>query len=178
MYKRQIREIIWRSRDPRFGGRIAFAEDYDMGVAALLVSGVDVWMNNPRAPLEASGTSGMKAAANGVPNLSILDGWWDEGWQEQPINGWGIEPSPLTGWEQDNADANTLYDVIEKQVAPLYYDRDDDGRPRRWIKVAKTAMATNAPEFSARRMVLDYIATLYTPAATVTATVGEPVLTT
>ena len=176
--KHMIREIIWRSRDPRFGGRIAFAEDYDMGVAALLVSGVDVWMNNPRAPLEASGTSGMKAAANGVPNLSILDGWWDEGWQEQPINGWGIEPSPLTGWEQDNADANTLYDVIERQVAPLYYDRDDDGRPRKWIKVAKTAMATNAPEFSARRMVLDYIANLYTPAATATATAitSEPAL--
>ncbi len=88
--KHMIRELIWRSRDPKFGGRIAFIEDYDMGVASLLVSGVDVWLNNPQSPLEASGTSGMKAAANGVPNLSILDGWWIEGWDPENTNGWGI----------------------------------------------------------------------------------------
>ena len=101
--KRLIQEIFWRSLDPRFEGRIAFAEDYDMMLASRLCAGVDVWLNNPRAPLEASGTSGMKAAANGGLNLSILDGWWMEGWQEKPGNGWGIEPSELSDGRGDAA---------------------------------------------------------------------------
>lgn len=163
--KHMIRELIWRSRDPKFGGRIAFAEDYDMGVASLLVSGVDVWLNNPQSPMEASGTSGMKAAANGVPNLSILDGWWIEGWARDNSNGWGIEGSTASGWEQDDADANAIYDVIENMVAPLYYRRDDQGLPRDWLRVCKNAMMSNAPAFSARRMLLDYIEHLYTRAA-------------
>ena len=163
--KHMIRELIWRSRDPKFGGRIAFIEDYDMGVASLLVSGVDVWLNNPQSPMEASGTSGMKAAANGVPNLSILDGWWIEGWDPENTNGWGIEGSIATGWEQDHADANALYDAIEHEVAPLYYSRDEKGLPGNWIRVAKNAMMTNAPAFSARRMVLDYIENMYIPAS-------------
>ena len=165
--KHLIRDIIWRARDPKFGGRIAFAEDYDMGVASLLVAGVDVWMNNPRAPLEASGTSGMKAAANGVPNLSILDGWWSEGWDEEPRNGWGIEPSEAPEWEQDAADAAALYDTLENEIIPLFYDRDERGLPRKWIQVAKQAMITDAPQFSARRMLMEYIEKLYMPAATV-----------
>jgi len=160
-----IRELIWRSRDPKFGGRIAFVEDYDMGVASILVSGVDVWLNNPRFPLEASGTSGMKAAANGVPNLSILDGWWCEGWKTDNSNGWGIEGSPETGWDQDDADANAIYDIIESEVAPRFYSRDNHGLPREWVRICKNAMMTNAPKFSARRMVLEYVANLYTPAA-------------
>jgi starch phosphorylase len=163
--KRLIQEIFWRARDPRFGGRIAFAEDYDMGLAASLVSGVDVWLNNPRAPLEASGTSGMKAAVNGAPNLSILDGWWREGWVSDNSNGWGIEPSPLDGVEQDAAEARMLYEALESEVIPLYYDRDLEGYPRRWIAVAKQAIRTTAPAFSARRMVIDYIERLYAPAA-------------
>jgi starch phosphorylase len=163
--KHMIRELIWRSRDPKFGGRIAFIEDYDMGVASLLVSGVDVWLNNPQSPMEASGTSGMKAAANGVPNLSILDGWWIEGWDPENTNGWGIKGSTASGWEQDHADANALYDAIEHEVAPLYYSRDEQGLPRNWIRIAKNAMMTNAPAFSARRMLLDYIENLYTPAS-------------
>ncbi len=136
-----------------------------MGVASLLVSGVDVWLNNPQSPMEASGTSGMKAAANGVPNLSILDGWWIEGWSPDNSNGWGIEGALGTGWEQDNADANALYDAIEFEVAPLYYHRDEHGVPRDWVRVAKNAMMTNGPAFSARRMLLDYIENLYIPAA-------------
>jgi starch phosphorylase len=107
----------------------------------------------------------MKAAANGVPNLSILDGWWIEGWDPENTNGWGIEGSIATGWEQDHADANALYDAIEHEVAPLYYSRDEKGLPRNWIRVAKNAMMTNAPAFSARRMVLDYIENMYIPAS-------------
>ncbi len=164
--KRLIQEIYWRSRDPRFGGRIAFAEDYDMGLASYLVAGVDVWLNNPRAPLEASGTSGMKAAANGVPNLSILDGWWREAWQPDNSNGWGIESSPLEGWAQDAAEANAIYDCLETQVVPRYYDRGPSGIPHAWIAIAKNAMRTVAPHFNSRRMLIEYITRLYLPAAT------------
>lgn len=163
--KRLIQEIGWRARDPRFGGRIAFAEDYDMGVAAELVAGVDVWLNNPRAPLEASGTSGMKASANGAPNLSILDGWWREAWRSDDSNGWGIEPSALDGWAQDAAEAEAIYDHLERLVVPLYYDLDHDGVPHRWIAVAKEAIRTVAPAFSSRRMLIDYVTKLYLPAA-------------
>jgi starch phosphorylase len=163
--KRLIQEIFWRARDPRFGGRIAFAEDYDMGLAAHLVAGVDVWLNNPRAPLEASGTSGMKAGVNGAPNLSILDGWWREGWVSDNSNGWGIEPSPLDGVDQDAAEAEMLYEALESAVIPLYYDHDFDGLPHRWIGVAKESIRTVAPAFSARRMVIDYVERLYSRAA-------------
>jgi starch phosphorylase len=169
--RKLIQDIIWRARDPRFAGRIAFAEDYDMGLAAHLVAGVDVWLNNPRAPLEASGTSGMKAAVNGAPNLSILDGWWHEGWAPDNSNGWGIEPSHLDGMDQDAAEADQIYSALESLVIPLYYDRDIDGYPRRWIFTAKEAMRTVAPAFSARRMVIDYITKLYAPAANALATV-------
>jgi len=163
--KRLIQEIFWRARDPRFGGRIAFVEDYDMSVAARLVAGVDVWLNNPRAPLEASGTSGMKGGANGVANLSILDGWWIEGWRADPANGWGITPAALEDGSQDTAEATAIYDLLEHAVAPRYYARDGDGLPREWIALAKEAIATVAPEFSAQRMLIDYIRRLYLPAA-------------
>jgi starch phosphorylase len=163
--KRLIQEIYLRARDPRLGGRIAFAEDYEMGLASLLVSGVDVWMNNPRYPLEASGTSGMKAAANGVPNCSILDGWWIEGWSADNSNGWGIEPSSLTGDAQDDAEAAAIYDVIERQIVPTYYNRDADGLPHGWIALQKEAIRTVAPRFSTRRMLVDYVTKLYAPAA-------------
>ncbi len=164
--KRLIQEIYWRARDPRFGGRIAFAEDYDMGLAAYLVAGVDLWLNNPRAPLEASGTSGMKAAVNGVPNLSILDGWWREAWLPDNSNGWGLEPSPLEGWAQDADEAEAIYEALEQRIVPCYYDRGPSGIPHAWIAVAKNAIKTVAPRFSARRMLIEYINRLYLPAAT------------
>ncbi len=167
--KRLIQEIYTKARDPKLGGRIAFVEDYEMGLASLLVAGVDVWLNNPRYPLEASGTSGMKAAANGVPNCSILDGWWIEGWAEGDANGWGIAPSDLTGEAQDEAEANAFYDAIERKIVPLYYDRAADGLPHEGISLSKEAIRTVAPRFSARRMLIDYIDTQYARAAGVSA---------
>ncbi len=166
--KRLIQDIYMKARDPRLGGRVAFVEDYEMGLASLLVSGVDVWLNNPRFPLEASGTSGMKAAANGVPNFSILDGWWIEGWQHGNTNGWGIAPSDKTGDEQDTEEANAIYDILEQQIVPLYYNREGDALPHEWIHLAKEAIRTVAPQFSARRMLINYVDKQYAPAAGVT----------
>jgi starch phosphorylase len=163
--KRFIQEIYTRARDPRLGGRVAFAEDYEMGLASLLVAGVDAWLNNPRYPLEASGTSGMKAGANGVPNFSILDGWWIEGWRPNNSNGWGIPSSDLEGDAQDEAEANAMYEMLEQEIVPLYYARSGDGLPHEWIKVAKEAIRTVAPNFSARRMLIDYVDNLYGPAS-------------
>lgn len=163
--KRLIQDIYLKARDPRLGGRVAFVEDYEMGLASLLVSGVDVWVNNPRYPLEASGTSGMKAAANGVPNFSILDGWWIEGWESDNKNGWGIEPSSRVGDSQDDAEADMMYEMLESQIVPLYYKRSPDGLPHEWILLAKHAIRTVAPRFSARRMLIDYVEKLYAPAA-------------
>jgi starch phosphorylase len=163
--KKLIQDIYLKARDPRLGGRVAFVEDYEMGLASLLVAGVDVWLNNPRYPLEASGTSGMKAAANGVPNFSILDGWWIEGWEPGNRNGWGIESSARQGDAQDEAEANMMYEMLEEQIVPLYYQRQADGLPHDWIQVAKEAIRTVAPRFSARRMLIDYVEKLYAPAA-------------
>lgn len=163
--KKLIQDIYLKARDPRLGGRVAFVEDYEMGLASLLVAGVDVWVNNPRYPLEASGTSGMKAAANGVPNFSILDGWWIEGWEEGDKNGWGIVSSTKEGDAQDEVEANMMYEILEEQIVPLYYKRNPDGLPHDWIQVAKEAVRTVAPKFSARRMLIDYVEKLYSPAA-------------
>ena len=163
--KRLIQEIIWRARDPKFGGRIAFAEDYDMELASYLVAGVDLWLNNPTAPLEASGTSGMKAAVNGVPNLSILDGWWAEGWSQNPRNGWGLEPVVAAGDETNALEAAAIYETLERQVVPAYYNRDENGVPREWLALAKASVQTIAPRFSAQRMVKEYAKRLYLPAA-------------
>ena len=163
--KRLIQEIFWRARDPRFGGRIAFAEDYDMRLAGRLVAGVDVWLNNPRAPLEASGTSGMKAAINGVPNLSILDGWWSEAWTPDSGNGWGIGPSYHEGEIADAEEANMMYDLIEFGVVPAYYDRNYQGVPEEYVAIGKEAMRSVSPHFSARRMLIDYVMQMYAPAA-------------
>jgi starch phosphorylase len=124
-----IQEIYWRARDPRLAGRIAFVEDYDMGVAARLVAGVDVWLNNQRAPLEASGTSGMKAVANGAADLSILGGWWIEGWRPDSANGWGISPSPVKEGSQAVQEAAAIYDLLEREIVPRYYARDERGIP-------------------------------------------------
>ena len=159
-----LQQLYGIARSPELGGRIAFVEDYDMHVARYLVQGVDVWLNTPRKPNEASGTSGMKAAFNGVLNLSVLDGWWAEAYNGR--NGWAIESHVEhedAGW-QDNADANALYHVLEEQVVPLFYQRDHDNVPRGWVTMMKEAIRTVGPQFSARRMVQAYTDQYYVPA--------------
>jgi len=163
-----LADVYQKAMETRFGGRIAFIEDYEMNVARDLYSGVDVWLNNPRPPLEACGTSGQKAAINGVPQLSTLDGWWAEGWTR--LNGWAIngrQPIELGGdpLARDEADALSLYDTIESEIAPLYYRRDVDGVPRGWIRVMKHAIRTGGMSFSSRRMLKDYVQRYYAPAA-------------
>jgi starch phosphorylase len=164
--KRLIQHIYNAARDPSMGGRVAFIEDYDMQVARYLVQGVDVWLNNPRRPREASGTSGQKAAVNGVPNLSILDGWWAEGYNG--ANGWAIDAGQTTfenEWAQDAAEAEALYDLLENEVVPLFYQQDADGVPRGWVQVMKESIRTSAPVFCTRRMVKEYAERFYVPAA-------------
>jgi starch phosphorylase len=157
-----IREIWQYASDPAFGGRIAFVENYSMHVAKYLVRGVDVWMNNPKAPLEASGTSGMKAAINGVPNFSVLDGWWIEGYSDNPRNGWGIDGETNGSQEdQDWADANRMYETLEQEIIPCFYDKQSDGIPHKWIEVAKESIASIVPKFSSERMLREYIDNLY-----------------
>lgn len=163
-----LADVYRHAQDPRFGGRIAFVEDYEMNVARDLFSGVDVWLNNPRPPMEASGTSGEKAALNGVPQCSTLDGWWAEGFTR--LNGWAInEPAGVTlegdPAARDEADAASLYDTIEREIAPLYYRRDVDGIPRGWVRVMKHAMRTAGANFTARRMLKEYVERFYVPAA-------------
>ena len=162
--KHHLQRIHARARDPRYGGRVAFVDDYDLHVAHFLVQGCDVWLNNPRKPLEASGTSGMKAAINGTPHLSIGDGWWAEGFTG--ANGWLIEghADPGDQGAQDWADAEALYTVLEQQVVPAFYDRGPDGIPSRWLAVVKESMRTVLPRFSARRMVKEYVQKMYLPA--------------
>jgi starch phosphorylase len=162
--KHHLQRIYHRALDPKFGGRIAFIEDYDLHVAHFLVQGCDVWLNNPRKPLEASGTSGMKAAINGTPHLSIGDGWWAEGFSGE--NGWLIqgEADPNDHGAQDWADAQALYALIEQQLVPTFYDRDPGGIPHRWLHVVKQSIRTVLPQFSARRMVKEYVRTMYQPA--------------
>ena len=160
-----IQEIFGRSRSPRFDGRVFILEDYDMRVARFLVQGVDVWLNTPRRPLEASGTSGMKAAANGVVNCSVLDGWWDEGWTES--NGWAIGGRTMNPDEgaQDWSDAQALYHLLEEEIVPRYYERDANGVPQSWVATMKQSMATTIWRFSATRMLQEYVSQLYVPAA-------------
>jgi starch phosphorylase len=162
--KHHIQQVYRRAIDPAFGGRIAFLDDYDLHVAHFLVQGCDIWLNNPRKPMEASGTSGMKASLNGVPHFSIGDGWWAEGYTGD--NGWLIQAEPAGDPEaQDAADAAAIYDLLEREVVPAFYDRDRAaGIPRRWLSVVRRAIATVAPRFSARRMVKEYANELYAPA--------------
>jgi glycogen phosphorylase len=143
---------------------VVFLEDYEMTLARRLVQGVDVWLNTPRRPFEASGTSGMKAALNGVLNCSILDGWWAEAYS--PECGFAIE-SPegaQTDAEQDEADAEALYAVLEEQVLPAYYERDEAGLPQRWIALMRGSIAELGPRFGTARMAAEYVERLYLPA--------------
>ncbi len=164
-----IQQIYAYCKDHDLGGHVAFLEDYDMHMAKYLVWGVDVWLNTPRPPMEASGTSGQKAALNGVPNLSVLDGWWQEGYDG--ANGWAIPPSGHLGdsHSQDMHDAEHLYRLLEHDIVPLYYDRDRDGIPRGWLQIVKDTVRTVAPRFCTRRMVKEYMDHLYAPAASPTA---------
>jgi starch phosphorylase len=163
--KNLIKQIIHKARQAELRNHIVFIEDYDMNVARYLVEGVDVWLNTPRRPREASGTSGMKAVANGVLNLSILDGWWAEAYT--PEYGWAIghgeeyeDPA-----YQDAVESAALYDALEKEVVPLFYARGRDGLPRGWIAKMKASMRALAPFFSTNRMVQEYATSLYLPAA-------------
>jgi starch phosphorylase len=163
--KRLIQQVYQIARDPAMGGRIAFVEDYDLHVARYLVQGVDVWLNTPHRPHEASGTSGQKAALNGIPSLSILDGWWAEGYNG--ANGWAIEPDQRYDdpAAQDAADAEALYRLLEDEAVPLFYKRDTDDVPRGWVRVMKEAIRTAVPVFCTRRMVKEYTERFYVPAA-------------
>ena len=162
--KHHLQRIYKRALDPMFGGRVAFVEGYDLHVAHFLVQGCDVWMNNPRKPLEASGTSGMKAAINGTPHLSIGDGWWAEGFNG--TNGWLIDghADPNDHGAQDWADVQALYGLIENELVPAFYERDAKGIPRRWLQVVKQSISTVLPQFSTRRMVKEYVKNVYLPA--------------
>jgi len=163
--KEIIRRIVHWSRKPDIRRHVVFIENYDMCVASYLVQGVDIWLNTPRRPLEASGTSGMKAAANGALNLSVLDGWWDEAYT--PDIGWAIgsgEEYEDTEYH-DTVESNALYDVLEKDIVPLFYDTGLDGLPRKWIKKMKATMSNLLPAFNTNRMVHQYFNECYRPAA-------------
>jgi starch phosphorylase len=159
-----IQEVYRAVKKAENGGRLVFLEDYDMNLARYLVQGVDVWLNTPRIPNEASGTSGMKAAMNGVLNFSILDGWWREGYNG--CNGWAIrsEEQYDDPDQQDRADAESLYNILENEIIPLYYnERSADGLPGNWIACMKESIRTLSPRFSIRRMLKEYVERMYYP---------------
>ncbi len=168
--RRLLREVNELSTHADFIGRVIFIEDYDIALARLLVAGVDVWLNNPISPLEASGTSGIKAAINGTLNLSVLDGWWAEGYDGE--NGWGIAPLPSDGQEvpiaeadRDRDDARTLYELLEDRIVSLYYSRNEQGYSPGWVAKCKRSMISILPHFNSRRVLDDYCNGLYRPAA-------------
>jgi starch phosphorylase/maltose phosphorylase len=163
--KRFIQRIYEISQTAGFEGKVVFLEGYDMEIGRMLVSGCDVWLNNPRRPLEASGTSGQKVAAHGGLNLSVLDGWWPEGYNGR--NGWAIGPEPTGDYgeadpdAQDAQDAAALYEQLEQSVVPTFYNRNDDGLPTDWIDMMREAMTSLPAPFSAKRMVLKYVEEVY-----------------
>lgn len=160
-----IRQITELSRQREFEGRILLLEDYDLHLARRLVAGVDVWLNNPIYPLEASGTSGMKAAINGTLNLSVLDGWWGEGYDGK--NGWAIRPAAegLDSAQRDAEEARTLYELLQDSVIPMYYRNTALGYSPEWVAMAKHSIASIMPRFNMRRMVTEYTEKFYAPAA-------------
>jgi starch phosphorylase len=161
--QRVIQRIFTLSRSDRLRGRVFIVEDYDIRIARFLTGGVDIWLNNPRRPLEASGTSGMKAAINAVPSVSILDGWWDEGYNGR--NGWAIggrETDP-DDEAQDAADAAELYRLLEDEIIPRFFDREVDGVPRAWLATMRAAAEASLWRFSTARMLLEYVDRLYLP---------------
>jgi glycogen phosphorylase len=173
--KHHLQRVYKHALDPLFAGRVAFVDDYDLHVAHFLVQGCDVWLNNPRKPLEASGTSGMKAAINGVPHLSIGDGWWAEGFSG--ANGWLIDGGVASENADavDAADAQALYRLLEEEVVPAFYERDAAQVPHRWMATIKEAIRTVAPRFCARRMVKEYVERMYAPALDRKAVARSPI---
>jgi len=159
--KRILQEVAAFTKDRRFEGRVAFLEDYELHLAHRLIQGVDLWVSVPRPPLEACGTSGMKAALNGVPQLSTDDGWWAEA--QTGLNGWTIHSTPGSA-DEDADHAEQLYSLLEHEIVPLYYDRDGSGVPVRWTARMKHAILTAARHFTARRMVRQYVRDYYVPA--------------
>jgi starch phosphorylase len=159
-----IEHIFRLSRSDRLRGRVFMVEDYDMRIARFLVGGVDLWLNNPRRPMEASGTSGMKAAINGIPSLSILDGWWDEGFSGS--NGWAIGGRETSDGDEgaDYADAQELYRLLEDEIVPRFYDRDEAGCPRDWLAMMRESIGSALWQFSTARMLTEYVDELYLPA--------------
>ena len=156
-----IKDIVLASRRPEFNGRILFLEGYNMETAKLLVQGVDIWLNTPTRPKEASGTSGMKAALNGVMNLSVLDGWWAEGYI--PGAGWAL-PLEATYSDtvlQDELDAETIYNILENEVLPLYFDNRRNGIPVKWLEYVRNTIAKVGPHFTMKRMLNDYLERFY-----------------
>ncbi len=148
-----LRQIVETGTSAEVEGHVALIEDYDKHVAHYLLTGVDVWLNNPEPPNEASGTSGQKASLNGIPNLSVLDGWWYEGYNG--YNGWAIEG------EDEESTAESIYDLLENEIVPLFYDRDPQGVPLGWTNLMKQSIWSVAAPFSARRMVKEYVNELY-----------------
>jgi starch phosphorylase len=159
--KASLQEVFRFKRAPAVGSRVAFLENYDMHVAVRLVAGVDLWLNLPRPPLEASGTSGMKVVLNGGLNLSVLDGWWSEAYDG--ANGWAISSPNASPSEQDDHDAAALFDILETQVVPLFYNRSADGLPHAWLQRVRASMRSLIPRFSAQRMVAEYAERFYRP---------------
>jgi starch phosphorylase len=163
--KEMIRQIVSFAADVNVRHRFVFLEDYDIAVARALAQGADVWLNNPRRPLEACGTSGMKAALNGGLNCSILDGWWDELFNGE--NGWAISSAEQIEDEarRDEVEANSLFELLERQIVPLFYERWEGPVPRRWVRRVKACLRSLGPEVTAARMVRDYVEDLYEPTA-------------
>ena len=169
--KELIRSIVHASRDAGLRGKVVFIEDYDMRIARAMVSGVDVWLNTPRRPLEASGTSGMKAAANGALGISVLDGWFAEAWRDHGQDiGWAIgRGEEYVDGSGDAVEAELLYDLLEREVVPLFFQRDSSyGMPRGWIKRMKSTIQKLAPEYNTMRMVREYAERFYVPAVKLT----------
>jgi starch phosphorylase len=153
------------SHRPEFEGKVILLEGYDLSLSRKLVTGVDVWVNTPQYPFEASGTSGQKAGINGVLNLSVLDGWWGEGYNGS--NGWAITPhgADYDQPARDREEGQELLDILEKEIIPMYYDRNGHGYPERWVKMSKASMKSLIPHYNAQRMLMDYITRFYGPAS-------------
>ena len=169
--KRVLQRVVMAAQDPSFEGRIAFLEDYELHLAQRMVAGVDLWMNLPRVPLEACGTSGMKAALNGVPQLSTLDGWWAEGYTGE--NGWAIS-LPAAAGEPEPADGEHLFGLLENKVVPSFYDRVPGQHSPAWVHMMKGALAATIERFTTRQMLQAYVTQYYVPAATGEALPGDP----
>jgi len=154
--------VYQATRDPSFEGRIAFVEDYDLHLAHVLVQGVDLWMNLPRVPMEASGTSGMKAALNGVPQLGTADGWWEEGFNGH--NGWSVVEDPSASEAEVSTQAAAqVYQLLERRVVPEFYERDSRGVPHGWIEHMKHAIRAAGLHFTGKRMLTEYVRDYYVP---------------